>query len=59
MLARAAFAVCNMNVILMDFISGMCLGVELFLGEDLDPDDVFAIQFDLLIVRITYIRTKR
>jgi len=47
-----------MNVILLDFISGMCLGIELFTGDDLEEDDVFAMQIDLLILRITYIRKR-
>ena len=46
------------NVILLDFISGMCLGLEFFLGEDLEEDDVFAMTLHLLIVRITYIITR-
>ena len=45
------------NIIMLDFISGMCLGIEFFFGEDLDPDDQFAVAIDLLILRITYVRS--
>lgn len=47
-----------MNVILLDFISGMSFGIEFFLGEDLDEEDVFAFQIDLLILRFTFIRKR-
>jgi len=47
-----------MNIILLDFISGMSIGIELFTGDDLEEDDVFAFQIDLLILRITYIRKR-
>ena len=47
-----------MNLILLDFISGMCIGIELFIGDDLEEDDVFAVQIDLLILRITFIRKR-
>ena len=47
-----------MNVILLDFISGMSIGLEFFLDDDLEEDDVFAFQIDLLILRITFIRKR-
>jgi hypothetical protein len=47
-----------MNLILLDFISGMSLGIELFIGDDLEEDDVFAMQIDMLIIRITYVRKR-
>jgi hypothetical protein len=47
-----------MNIILFDFISGMSIGIELFTGDDLEEEDVFAMQIDLLILRITYIRKR-
>ena len=47
-----------MNVILLDIISGMSIGLEFFLDDDLDEEDVFAFQIDLLILRITFIRKR-
>ena len=46
------------NVFLFDFISGMSIGIEFHTGEALDPPDIFAMTLDLLIIRVTYIRTK-
>lgn len=56
--AYQAYAVSDMNLILLDFISGMSIGIEFFTGEDLDPEDVFAMQVDLLIIRITFVRKR-
>lgn len=42
-------------IILADFITGMSVGVELFMGDDLEPGDKFAFQLDLLIFRFTFI----
>jgi len=39
----------------VDFISGMCVGLEFFSGEDLEPGDKFAMQIDLLIIRFTFV----
>ena len=36
----------------------MSVGIELFLGEDLQENDTFAMTIDLLIIRITYVRSK-
>jgi hypothetical protein len=47
-----------MNLVFIDFITGVCLGLEIFTGDDAEPDDVFAVCIDLLIVRITYVRKK-
>lgn len=56
--AYQAYAVSDMNLILLDFISGMSIGIEFFTGEDLDPEDVFACQVDLFIFRITFVRKR-
>lgn len=42
-------------IILADFITGMCVGIEFYMGEDLDDEDQFAMQIDLLILRFTFI----
>jgi hypothetical protein len=47
-----------MNIILLDVITGMCLGIEFFTGDELDEEDQFAMQIDLLILRITFIRKR-
>ena len=47
-----------MNVILLDFISGMSIGIEFFTGDDLEEEDQFAMQLDLLILRITFVRKR-
>ena len=44
-----------MNIFLLEFITGMSLGIEFFFGEDLEPQDKFAMCVDILILRITYI----
>ena len=46
------------TVILFDFISGMMAGIEFHLGDELEPEDTFAMTIDLLIFRVTIIRTK-
>ena len=46
------------TVILFDFISGMMAGIEFHLGDELEPEDTFAMTIDLLIIRVTIIRTK-
>ena len=38
-------------------ISGFCLGIEFFFGEDLIQGDKFAMNIDLGIIRINYIIT--
>ena len=46
------------HVFSFDFISGMSIGVELFFRDDLvDPDDNFAIDIDLGILRLSYLNT--
>ncbi len=45
------------TVILLDFISGMMAGIEFHLGDELEPGDTFAMTIDLLIIRLTIIRT--
>ena len=46
------------NLISFDFITGMSVGIELFLGDDLQDGDSFAMTIDLLIIRVTYVRSK-
>ena len=46
-------------IILADFITGLSIGFELFMGEDLEPGDRFAIQIDLVIYRFTFIFHKK
>lgn len=38
-----------------EFISGMCVGLEFYTGEDLEIGDKFAMQIDLLIIRFTFV----
>ena len=47
-----------MKYVFFDFITGMSVGLEIFTGEDLEPDDSFAMTIDLLILRITYVVKK-
>jgi len=42
-------------MVFIDVISGMSVGLEFFLGEDLEPGDKFAMQIDLLILRFTFV----
>ncbi len=46
------------NIVDLDFITGIELGIEVFTGDDAAEDDLFAITFDFLILRITYIRKR-
>ena len=46
------------NLFSFDFITGMSIGIEFFLGDDLQEGDTFAMTIDLLIIRITYVRSK-
>lgn len=46
------------NVLTVEFIPGVCLGIEVFSGEDAAKEDLFAITLDLLVVRFTYIRKR-
>jgi hypothetical protein len=46
------------KVFLFDFISGVSLGIEFHVGEDLEDDDAFAMTLDLFIVRVTFVLTK-
>lgn len=46
------------NVIDLDFIPGMSIGMEIFVGEDAAPEDKFAVTVDLLIFRITFVRRR-
>lgn len=48
-----------MHTILLDFISGVSVGVEFFLGEDLAEGDKFAMTLDLFIVRFTYVISEK
>lgn len=41
----------------VEFITGMSVGVELFMGKDLLPGDKFAMKIDLVIVRFTLVVT--
>lgn len=49
----------DMHTILLDFISGVSVGVEFFLGEDLAEGDKFAMTLDLFIVRFTYVISEK
>lgn len=42
-------------VVFAEFITGMSVGIEIFIGEDCQPEDQFALKLDLLIVRVTFI----
>lgn len=44
-----------MHFFFVEFISGMKLGIEFYLGEDLDGGDKFAMTLDLFILRFTYV----
>ena len=44
------------NTFNLDFISGIKVGIELYLGDDAAPGDLFAVTIDLFIVRFTYVR---
>ena len=44
--------------ILFDFISGFCVGIEIFTGDDAAPEDLFAFTVDFFIVRLTFVRMK-
>ena len=46
------------NLFSFDFITGMSVGIEFFVGEDLQDGDSFAMTIDLLIIRVTYVRSK-
>lgn len=50
------FAKSNMFEIYIDFISGLKFGVELFFKGDLEDEDEHGIQFDLGIIRITFVK---
>ena len=54
-LAPQASAGFDMHEFYIDFISGVSLGVKLFLGDGLMEGDKFAISIDLLMVNITYV----
>jgi len=41
--------------ILVDFITGVSVGIELYMGEDLAPGDKFALTLDVVIIRVTFI----
>lgn len=45
------------NHILLDFIPGLVFGIEIYLGEDLEDGDVFAMNLNFGIFRITYVRS--
>ena len=47
-----------MHNLIVTFIPGVSLGIEIYLGDDLSPEDKFAMTIDLLIVRFTYIISK-
>jgi len=46
------------NLLDLDFISGICVGLEIFAGEDAAPEDLFAVTLDILIIRFTFVRAK-
>jgi hypothetical protein len=41
--------------IFLNFITGFSVGLELFLGDDLEENDKFACNIDLGIFRMTYV----
>ena len=41
--------------ILADFISGVSVGIELYIGEDVFEGDKFALTLNLFILRFTFI----
>ena len=43
---------------LVDFISGVSLGIEFYTGDDLMEGDSFALTIDLAIIRFTLIKHK-
>ena len=45
------------NRFFVDFIPGLVFGIEIFIGEDLADDDTFAMNINLGIVRLTFIRS--
>ncbi len=47
-----------MHNLIVTFIPGIKLGIEFFIGEDLEEGDAFALTLDLLVLRFTYFITK-
>lgn len=43
---------------MLDFISGVMAGIEFYFGENLEPEDKFAMTVDLLIFRVSVVYTK-
>jgi len=46
------------NHINVSFISGLVIGLEFFLGDDLMDGDTFAMTLNLGVVRITFVRSR-
>ena len=44
-----------MHLVHLYFITGMCFGIEFFIGDALVEGDKFAMNLDLGIARLTYI----
>ncbi len=44
-----------MHILGIDFISGFCLGLEFFFGDQLEEDEKFAFNINLGILRIYYV----
>ena len=42
----------------VEAISGVCFGVEFFLGDNLMPEDQFAMSLDLFIIRFIVVVPK-
>ena len=42
-------------ILAFDTICGVSVGIELWFGNTVDPDDVLAVQIDLFIIRITIV----
>jgi len=45
-------------IFMLDFISGVMAGIEFYFGENLEPEDKFAMTVDLLIFRVSVVYTK-
>jgi len=48
----------NKFIVNLDFITGVSVGLEFYLGEDAAPEDVFAVTMDFVIIRITLLKRK-
>ncbi len=44
--------------LIISFISGVSVGIEFFSGEDLHPEDKFAMTLDIFIIRLSFVLAK-